>query len=145
MTFSTSPRIRCGDWVWRWLEVRLGGRGGPVGEGRRGRGRDAVGGEHLVRTRGSGDGPTAHRRRMSWHAHDGDEGRADRQAGVVDRRPRRHVHGPACMEWAGARTAAGSLRQGNILVGEQVVGAMSGAFAETDGDLCDRLLAACSG
>ncbi|HEX6264200.1 MAG TPA: DUF1028 domain-containing protein [Actinomycetota bacterium] len=55
---------------------------------------------------------------------DGDEGHADRQVGVVD------------------ATGRGFAAQGNILVGEQVVRAMSGAFAETDGDLCDRLLAA---
>ena len=49
--------------------------------------------------------------------------------------------GSACMEWAGGATGHGFAAQGNILVGEQVVDAMSGAFSETEGDLCDRLLA----
>jgi uncharacterized Ntn-hydrolase superfamily protein len=74
---------------------------------------------------------------------DGDEGRADRQVGVVDAAGRAATFtGSACMEWAGGATGRGFAAQGNILVGEQVVVAMSGAFAETDGDLCDRLLAA---
>lgn len=74
---------------------------------------------------------------------DGDEGRADRQVGVVDATGRAATFtGSACMEWAGGVTGRGFAAQGNILVGEQVVVAMSGAFAETDGDLCDRLLAA---
>jgi uncharacterized Ntn-hydrolase superfamily protein len=74
---------------------------------------------------------------------DGDEGRADRQVGVVDATGHAATFtGSACMEWAGGATGRGFAAQGNILVGEQVVVAMSGAFAETDGDLCDRLLAA---
>lgn len=74
---------------------------------------------------------------------DGDEGRADRQVGVVDAAGGAATFtGSACMEWAGGATGRGFAAQGNILVGEQVVVAMSGAFAETDGDLCDRLLAA---
>jgi uncharacterized Ntn-hydrolase superfamily protein len=74
---------------------------------------------------------------------DGDGGRADRQVGVVDAAGRAATFtGSACMEWAGGATGRGFAAQGNILVGEQVVVAMSGAFAETDGDLCDRLLAA---
>jgi uncharacterized Ntn-hydrolase superfamily protein len=74
---------------------------------------------------------------------DGDEGRADRQVGVVDAAGRAATFtGSACMEWAGGATGSGFAAQGNILVGEQVVDAMAGAFSETDGDLCDRLLAA---
>ncbi len=46
------------------------------------------------------------------------------------------------MDWAGGATGNGFAAQGNILVGEEVVGAMSRTFAEADGDLCDRLLAA---
>jgi uncharacterized Ntn-hydrolase superfamily protein len=74
---------------------------------------------------------------------DGDEGRSDRQVGVVDAAGRAATFtGSACMEWAGGATGRGFAAQGNILVGEQVVDAMSGAFSETDGDLGDRLLAA---
>ena len=74
---------------------------------------------------------------------DGDEGRADRQVGVVDSAGRAATFtGSACMEWAGGATGRGFAAQGNILVGGQVVEAMSGAFSETVGDLCDRLLAA---
>jgi uncharacterized Ntn-hydrolase superfamily protein len=73
----------------------------------------------------------------------GDEGRADRQAGIID------GHGlPAtftgndCLEWAGGRTGSGFACQGNILVGEEVVAAMGDAFTAAAGDLVDRLLAA---
>jgi uncharacterized Ntn-hydrolase superfamily protein len=72
-----------------------------------------------------------------------DDGREDRQVGVVDT-----VGGVAtftgskCMDWAGGVTGRGFAAQGNILVGEQVVADMSRAFAGTEGDLCDRLLAA---
>jgi uncharacterized Ntn-hydrolase superfamily protein len=72
-----------------------------------------------------------------------DDGREDRQVGVVDT-----VGGVAtftgskCMDWAGGVTGRGFAAQGNILVGEQVVADMSRGFAGTEGDLCDRLLAA---
>ena len=53
---------------------------------------------------------------------DGDEGRADRQVGVVDAAGRTATFtGSACMEWAGGATGRGFAAQGNILVGEQVV------------------------
>jgi uncharacterized Ntn-hydrolase superfamily protein len=72
-----------------------------------------------------------------------DEGREDRQVGVVDAAGRAATFtGSGCMDWAGGATGPGFAAQGNILVGEQVVGALSQAFTETDGDLCDRLLAA---
>ena len=57
-------------------------------------------------------------------------------------RPRRHVHGRDVHGLGRRRDRPGFAAQGNILVGEQVVDAMSGAFTETEGDLCDRLLAA---
>ena len=73
----------------------------------------------------------------------GDDGRADRQAGVVD------AHGvPAtftgedCLDWAGGRTGEHVAVQGNILAGAQVVDEALRAFEATDGDLCDRLVAA---
>lgn len=72
-----------------------------------------------------------------------DEGRDDRQAGIVDARGlAASFTGDRCMDWAGGRTGRGFACQGNILVGEQVVAAMSEAFTAADGDLVDRLLAA---
>ncbi|MGH2673741.1 MAG: DUF1028 domain-containing protein, partial [Actinomycetota bacterium] len=73
----------------------------------------------------------------------GDEGRADRQAGIVDGQglPATFT-GQDCLEWAGGMTGPGFACQGNILVGEEVVAAMGDAFAGTTGDLVDRLLAA---
>lgn len=74
---------------------------------------------------------------------DGDDGRADRQVGLVDGAGRAATFtGSACMEWAGGATGRGFAAQGNILIDEQVVEAMSAAFSDTAGDLCDRLLAA---
>jgi uncharacterized Ntn-hydrolase superfamily protein len=70
-------------------------------------------------------------------------GRDDRQVGIVDATGRAATFtGATCMEWAGGATGRGFAVQGNILVGEPVVAAMSQMFLETDGDLCDRLLAA---
>jgi uncharacterized Ntn-hydrolase superfamily protein len=74
---------------------------------------------------------------------DADGGREDRQAGLVDRAGRAATFtGERCMTWAGGATGPGFAAQGNILAGEEVVAAMSRAFPETEGDLCDRLLAA---
>lgn len=71
-----------------------------------------------------------------------DEGRDDRQAGIVDARGlAASFTGERCMEWAGGRTGPAFACQGNILVGEQVVAAMSDAFTAAAGDLVDRLLA----
>ena len=72
-----------------------------------------------------------------------DEGREDRQVGVVDAAGRVATFtGSGCMDWAGGATGRGFAAQGNILVGEQVVDALCQGFTETGGDLCDRLLAA---
>jgi uncharacterized Ntn-hydrolase superfamily protein len=73
----------------------------------------------------------------------GDEGRADRQAGIVDGQglPATFT-GQDCLEWAGGSTGPGFACQGNILAGEEVVAAMGDAFTGTTGDLVDRLLAA---
>jgi len=72
-----------------------------------------------------------------------DEGRADRQAGLVDARgvPATFT-GDRCMEWAGGRTGEHVAVQGNILVGPDVVDEAFRAFETTQGDLCDKLLAA---
>jgi uncharacterized Ntn-hydrolase superfamily protein len=72
-----------------------------------------------------------------------DEGREDRQVGVVDAAGRTATFtGSKCMDWAGGQTGRGFAAQGNILAGEQVVAELARAFAESEGDLCDRLLAA---
>jgi uncharacterized Ntn-hydrolase superfamily protein len=72
-----------------------------------------------------------------------DEGREDRQVGIVDAAGGAATFtGSRCMEWAGGATGPGFAAQGNILAGEQVVADMAAAFVETEGDLCDRLLAA---
>jgi uncharacterized Ntn-hydrolase superfamily protein len=72
---------------------------------------------------------------------DGD--REERQVGFVDARGRAATFtGANCMEWAGGVTGDGFAAQGNILAGEQVVAELGRAYTETEGDLCDRLLAA---
>lgn len=74
-----------------------------------------------------------------------DDGRDDRQVGMVDARGGTATFtGAGCVDWAGGVTGAGFAAQGNILVGADVVDAMAAAFREHDGDLCDRLLAALS-
>jgi len=72
-----------------------------------------------------------------------DEGREDRQVGLVDAAGRPATFtGSTCMDWAGGVTGPGFAAQGNILAGEEVVAELARAFAESEGDLCDRLLAA---
>lgn len=72
-----------------------------------------------------------------------DEGRQDRQVGFVDTSGRAATFtGSKCMDWAGGLTGDGFAAQGNILAGKAVVAELARAFAETQGELCDRLLAA---
>jgi uncharacterized Ntn-hydrolase superfamily protein len=74
---------------------------------------------------------------------DADDGREDRQLGVVDARGMAATFtGERCMPWAGGVAGDGFAAQGNILVGEEVIGEAAAAFTATEGDLCDRLLAA---
>jgi uncharacterized Ntn-hydrolase superfamily protein len=71
-----------------------------------------------------------------------DDGRDDRQAGFVDPKGGAATFtGAKCFDWAGGITGEHYAAQGNILVGEQVVAELARAFTETEGDLCDRLLA----
>jgi uncharacterized Ntn-hydrolase superfamily protein len=72
-----------------------------------------------------------------------DEGRDDRQVGIVD------THGgvalwtgPKCQPWAGGVTGSTFTTQGNILAGPQVVDAMANAYRTTPGPLERRLMAA---
>jgi uncharacterized Ntn-hydrolase superfamily protein len=73
---------------------------------------------------------------------DADEGRADRQVGVVDARGGGATYtGSDCMDWAGGLAGPGFAAQGNILVGEETVAALATTFTATHGrPLAERLL-----
>jgi uncharacterized Ntn-hydrolase superfamily protein len=72
-----------------------------------------------------------------------DDDREERQVGFVDAGGgAASFTGANCMNWAGGVTGDGFAAQGNILAGEGVVAALASTFASTEGDLCDRLLAA---
>jgi uncharacterized Ntn-hydrolase superfamily protein len=73
---------------------------------------------------------------------DADEGRADRQVGVVDAQGGGATYtGSDCMEWAGGLAGPGFAVQGNILVGEETVAALATTFTATHGrPLAERLL-----
>ncbi len=72
-----------------------------------------------------------------------DEGRDQRQVGVVDARGTAAAFtGSGCHDWAGGRTGAGYAAQGNILVSGETVDELAGTFESTSGPLAERLLAA---
>ncbi|TIC80951.1 DUF1028 domain-containing protein [Nocardioides sp. GY 10127] len=73
-----------------------------------------------------------------------DEGREDRQVGLVDVDGGAVTHtGSACLDWAGGTTGEGYAIQGNVLTGPEVVAAMEAAFlADPEAPLARRLLAA---
>jgi uncharacterized Ntn-hydrolase superfamily protein len=72
----------------------------------------------------------------------GDEGRAERQLGVVDAHGRGAAFtGPECLDWAGHRTGDGYAAQGNILVGPETVDALAETFEATSAPLEERLIA----
>jgi uncharacterized Ntn-hydrolase superfamily protein len=73
---------------------------------------------------------------------DADEGRADRQVGVVDAQGGGATYtGSDCMDWAGGLAGPGFAAQGNILVGEETVAALATTFSATQGrPLAERLL-----
>ena len=72
-----------------------------------------------------------------------DDGRAERQLGVVDADGRAASWtGTECMEWAGHRTGAGFAAQGNILVGPETVDALAETFEAATGSLAERLIEA---
>ena len=74
---------------------------------------------------------------------EGDEEREKRQVGLVDAQGHAATFtGYECFAWAGGLTGPGYAIQGNILAGEQVIGAMQKAFLETKGSLPSRLHAA---
>ncbi len=70
-----------------------------------------------------------------------DEGRDQRQVGVVDREGRAATYtGSACHDWAGGRTGAGYAAQGNILVSGATVDVLAQRFERSTGPLAARLL-----
>jgi uncharacterized Ntn-hydrolase superfamily protein len=71
-----------------------------------------------------------------------DEGRDERQLGIVDREGRSAAWtGSGCNEWAGHRTGECYSAQGNILVGPETVDALVDTFEATAGQpLAERLL-----
>jgi len=71
-----------------------------------------------------------------------DEGRAQRQVGVVDREGRAATYtGEGCHAWAGGRTGGSYAAQGNILVSATTVDALAETFEQTAGrPLAVRLL-----
>ena len=71
-----------------------------------------------------------------------DDGREQRQVGVVDREGRGATFtGSECFSWAGGRTGPGYAAQGNILVSEATVTALAETFeAHTNRPLAERLL-----
>ena len=71
-----------------------------------------------------------------------DEGRAERQLGIVDGHGRAASYtGESCNDWAGHRTGAGYAAQGNILVSGETVDALAETFEATAGKpLAERLL-----
>jgi uncharacterized Ntn-hydrolase superfamily protein len=71
-----------------------------------------------------------------------DEGRAERQVGVVDRQGRAATFtGDECHEWAGGRTGNGYAAQGNILVSQDTVDALAVTFEQNGRlSLAERLI-----
>jgi uncharacterized Ntn-hydrolase superfamily protein len=73
---------------------------------------------------------------------DADEGRDQRQLGVVDGEGRGATYtGAACMDWAGGIAGPCFAAQGNILVGPETVDALAATYPATAGrPLAERLL-----
>src|SRR6266540_4687627 len=71
-----------------------------------------------------------------------DEGRAQRQVGVVDGAGRAATFtGEECHDWAGGRTGDGYAAQGNILVSAATVDALAETFESSRGEpLAERLI-----
>jgi uncharacterized Ntn-hydrolase superfamily protein len=73
---------------------------------------------------------------------DADDGRAERQLGIVDGAGRAATYtGDKCSAWAGGRTGGGYAAQGNILASADTVDALADTFEATAGrPLAERLL-----
>src|SRR6266581_6881357 len=64
-----------------------------------------------------------------------DEGRAERQVGIVDGQGRAATFtGEECHDWAGGRTGSSYAAQGNILVSADTVDALAERFEATAGE-----------
>jgi uncharacterized Ntn-hydrolase superfamily protein len=73
----------------------------------------------------------------------GDEGRDERQLGIVDAKGASAAYtGSRCPDWAGHVTGAGFACQGNILVSGATVDALATAAGDLDTPLPERLVAA---
>jgi len=74
---------------------------------------------------------------------DADEGRNERQLGIVDSDGRAATYtGSACLDWAGGRSGECYAAQGNILVSAATVDALAETFEAAQGTLAKRLLEA---
>jgi len=72
-----------------------------------------------------------------------DPNRESRQVGIINAKGEAATFtGSECHEWAGGIVGDNFAVQGNILTGPEVVEAMAHAFAESDGVLAERLIAA---
>jgi len=72
-----------------------------------------------------------------------DEGRDDRQVGIVDAQGRSVSYtGAKCLDWAGGITGPNFTCQGNILVSKETVSAMAESFQNSTGPLAHRLVQA---
>jgi uncharacterized Ntn-hydrolase superfamily protein len=73
-----------------------------------------------------------------------DDGREQRQVGIVDREGRTAAYtGAGCLGWAGDRSGAGYTAQGNMLVSEETLAAVADSFESTEhAPLAERLIAA---
>src|SRR2546430_1424567 len=70
-----------------------------------------------------------------------DEGRDQRQLGVVDREGRSaSFTGAECLEWAGGRTGPCYAAQGNILISAATIDEIAETFESSNGTLAERLL-----
>jgi len=70
-----------------------------------------------------------------------DEGRDQRQLGIVDREGRSaSFTGAECLDWAGGRTGPSYAAQGNILVSAATVDAIAETLESSKGTLAERLL-----
>src|SRR5213593_1250405 len=70
-----------------------------------------------------------------------DDGRDQRQLGIVDREGRSaSFTGAECLDWAGGRTGPCYAAQGNILVSAETVDAIAETFESSKGPLAERLL-----
>jgi uncharacterized Ntn-hydrolase superfamily protein len=73
-----------------------------------------------------------------------DDGRDERQLGVVDRNGGSATDtGPGCLDWAGGRTGSCYAAQGNILVNRETVDALAVTFEARAGESLARRLIEC--